>query len=289
VAENFLNRLEILLDLLRPQRRTRIVDIGANPINGSPYQKLLDAGACEVWGFEPQKKALEKLLDAATPYEHYLPNAIGSGEAGLLRVCASEGFTSLLPPAQLTIDYLNYFRGHMKVVDTIDMDTSKLDDLTEIPSIDLLKIDVQGGEVDVFEGGSTALIGAVAIISEVSFIRLYENQPLFHDQAALLEKMGFQFTKFLFLKARHLRTRYSGRLNPKKNKNQVIDGDAVFIRNLVKAENYSDEQLKHLAVCADAVFESYDLSLRCIQILVDRGHVNAEKVESYVDLLPTLK
>lgn len=285
-----LRRLQLLLDILDPERRTRIVDIGANPINGlSPYKSLIDAGACDVWGFEPQKAALAKLLAAATPYEHYLPNAIGNGERGVLRVCESDGFTSFLAPSQATIDYLNYFHGHMRVVETIEMETSKLDHVSEIPGIDLLKIDVQGGEVRVFEGGTASLRDAVAIISEVSFIRLYQDQPLFHDQAAVLERMGFQFTKFLFLKARHLRTRYSGRLDPKKNKNQVIDGDAVFIRNFLDEENYSDEQLKHLAICADSVFESYDLSLRCINTLVDRGRVDGEKVVDYLDLLPTLK
>ncbi|MDG3041971.1 FkbM family methyltransferase [Roseicyclus marinus] len=266
------------------------MDIGANPINGvSPYKNLIDAGACEVWGVEPQKAALAKLLDTATPHERYLPDAIGSGDKGLLRVCESDGFTSFLPPSQTTIGYLNYFHSHMRVVETIEMETSKLDDVTGIPGIDLLKIDVQGSEVDVFEGGAASLRDAVAIISEVSFIRLYENQPLFHDQASVLERLGFQFTKFLFLKARHLRSRHSGRLDPKKNKNQLIDGDAVFIRNFLEDKNYSDEQLKHLAICADSVFESYDLSLRCINTLVDRGRVGAEKVENYVDLLPTLK
>lgn len=289
MTDSSLRRLELLLDILRPERRTRIVDIGANPINGSPYQKLIDLGAAEVWGFEPQKEALEKLKEKATPHEHYLPNAIGNGQKGLLRICRSEGFTSLLAPSQPTIDYLHYFHSHMKVVETIEMETSRLDDLDEIPGIDLLKIDVQGSEVDVFEGGTRALSDAVAVVSEVSFIRLYENQPLFHDQAAVLERMGFQFTKFMFLKARHLRTGYSSRLNPKKNKNQVIDGDAVFIRSFLDAANYSDEQLKHLAICADCVFQSFDLALRCINILVERGRVGGERVESYVDLLPTLK
>lgn len=279
----------MLLGLLNLERPTRIVDIGANPINGSPYQVLIDAGACEVWGFEPQQDAFEKLLRNASEGEHYLPDAIGSGGSSTLKICSSEGFTSLLQPSQSTIDYLNYFHSHMKVLEEVEIETKRLDDLDEIPGIDLLKIDVQGGELDVFRSGTNSLSDAIAIVSEVSFIRLYENQPLFHNQAAYLEELGFDFTKFLFLKARHLRGKYSGRLDPKKNRNQIIDGDAVFIRSFRDSSNYSNEQLKHLAVCADFVFQSYDLSLRCISELANRIQVSQNDIERYVALLPTLK
>ena len=46
-----------LLDLLKPQRITEIVDIGANPIDGDPpYKPMLRAGEiCKVTGFEPQE------------------------------------------------------------------------------------------------------------------------------------------------------------------------------------------------------------------------------------------
>ncbi len=44
-----------LLDLLKPQRITEIVDIGANPIDGDPpYKRLLEYRLCRVTGFEPQ-------------------------------------------------------------------------------------------------------------------------------------------------------------------------------------------------------------------------------------------
>ena len=52
-----------LLDVLKPQRITEIVDIGANPIDGDPpYKPMLMAGEiCRVTGFEPQETALKKL------------------------------------------------------------------------------------------------------------------------------------------------------------------------------------------------------------------------------------
>ncbi len=66
-----------LLDLLRPQRITEIVDIGANPIDGDPpYKPMLMAGEiCRVTGFEPQESAFKKLNDTKSKLERYFPYA----------------------------------------------------------------------------------------------------------------------------------------------------------------------------------------------------------------------
>lgn len=72
-------RVETLIDVLQPSRLTRVVDIGANPINDNPYKNLLDMGGCEVWGFEPQEPAFNELMRTKRENEHYLPYAIGDG------------------------------------------------------------------------------------------------------------------------------------------------------------------------------------------------------------------
>ena len=54
--------LHELNELLGVSRRTQVVDIGANPIDGEPpYQNLLKEGLADIVGFEPQIDALEKL------------------------------------------------------------------------------------------------------------------------------------------------------------------------------------------------------------------------------------
>jgi len=51
-----------LFELLRPQRLTAMVDIGANPIDGDPpYKTMLGRRLCTVTGFEPQVEALAAL------------------------------------------------------------------------------------------------------------------------------------------------------------------------------------------------------------------------------------
>jgi len=50
--------LQQLHNILKLDRLTEIVDIGANPIDGDPPDKaLLRSGLCKVTGFEPQEDA----------------------------------------------------------------------------------------------------------------------------------------------------------------------------------------------------------------------------------------
>ena len=93
-----------LFNLLRPERLTGIVDIGANPIDGDPpYKPMLDAGLCQVTGFEPQADALKQLRARAGPNERYLPDAVGDGRAHTLNFCRAPGMTSLLEPDPATL------------------------------------------------------------------------------------------------------------------------------------------------------------------------------------------
>lgn len=57
---------------------------------------------------------------------------------------------------------------------------------------DLLKMDVQGFELEVLRGSTAALRSARWVIAEVSFKELYQGQPLFGRLACFLEEAGFQ-------------------------------------------------------------------------------------------------
>jgi FkbM family methyltransferase len=78
----------------------------------------------------------------------------------------------------------------------ISVQIKKLDDVLsydKIKSPYLVKIDVQGFEDKVINGGKNIIRNAEYIITEVSFVELYENQPLFDKIYNLLKEMGFQY------------------------------------------------------------------------------------------------
>ncbi|SDO37573.1 methyltransferase, FkbM family [Lutimaribacter pacificus] len=279
-------RARFLHDTLSPARRTRVVDVGANPLGETPYATLLRNGLCEVWGFEPQKDAYDKLIAEKGELDHYLPHAIGNGRRGSLHVCKGGGFTSLYKPNPKFLGLMGRWEAGMTVKEVVEVPTRRLDSLTEIPEFDLLKIDVQGSEAAVFRGAKAALQSAVAVITEAAVIPLYQDQPLLDAQMKELQAIGFYLHKFLFLKSYMVRGKSPDRLRPRRNKNQGVDGDVVFLRDIMSIEEYETEKLKHLAMLADSAFESFDIAVLALDILAERGEIGQSGIDGYIARLP---
>src|SRR5450631_3127137 len=183
---------QCLVDLLRPQRLTSVVDIGANPIDGDPpYKEMLRQRICRVIGFDPQPDVLNKLNAAKSDLETYLPYAVGDGGTHTLKLCRGSGFASLLQPDEQVMTHFPRFTELSKVVGEIRLATRRLDDIAEIGEIDLLKIDVQGSELSIIKNGRDRLATAIAVHTEISFVALYRDQPVFGDVSLELRSLGF--------------------------------------------------------------------------------------------------
>ncbi len=81
----------------------------------------------------------------------------------------------------------------------------------------LVKIDVQGYEDRVILGGPKIISGAQAIITEVSFISMYEGQVLFNHIYALLKAHGFKYVG-----------NYEQLYSPVNN--EILQADAIFVK-----------------------------------------------------------
>ncbi len=277
---------KFLYQELGMERITRVLDVGANPINPAPYSKLLENGGCELFGFEPQKDAYDKLMQEPVTNRTYFNQAVGSGKDKSLYVTLHEGFTSLFKPYRPSLDFLGRFGRSMCIVDEVKLDLVGLDAIDALPLIDLLKIDVQGAEVDIIKTGTRTLADCCAIIVEVRFLRLYENEPMFGDLDVFLRDKGFILHKMLPMKLVMINNSQSSKLRPRRAGSQLIDGDAVYIRDLTHLDDISNDQLKHLAICAACVFESYDLALYAIDQLIARDVVGQNVADRFVDHIP---
>jgi len=276
--------------------RLRVVDIGANPINEvPPYVPLLRAGLAEVVGFEPHPEALADLNARKGPNERYLPFAVGDGERHVLRVCASSGMTSLLPPNAELLGYFHGFPQWGRVLREVEVDTVRLDDLEEVGAIDYLKIDIQGGELMVFENGTERLRDCLAIHTEVEFLPLYVGQPLFAEIDQFMRRHGFVLHTMQPLVTRTVAPLSGGACpdlgplfstshaeavrimenvfggNPHAGMNQVLWTDAVFVRDFTRLSRLDSEQLAKYALLLHDVYRSYDLALRALMELDQRG------------------
>lgn len=271
-----------LAGLIQPTRLTSIVDIGANPIDGAPpYQAMLQAGLCTVTGFEPQLGALAELQSKKGPNETYLPYAVGDGERHTLRIAAASGMTSLLVPDERRLAMFNGFPPWGQVLDEVMIDTKKLDDIDELPPIDLLKIDIQGGELAVFRSGEQALANAVAVHTEVSFVPLYEGQPVLGDIDLDLRARGFIPHHFAAIKRWAIApVTFAGDFRVPGN--QLLEADVVYVRDFGQPEQMTDEQLCQLAMVAHHLYLSIDLAYFCVRVLEQRGVAAVDAANKYL-------
>ncbi len=278
--------LKFLLARLPLSRRTRIVDVGANPMTGDPpYKDLLRSGACDVVGFEPQPIAFAALAERKSDRETYFPFAVGDGSRKELKVYRSHGFTSVYEPYEPGFRVVAGKRW-AQIDERIEFDTVALDEQPQIGVFDLLKIDIQGGEYDVFRGGETSLKQAMAVIVELRYFPLYADEPMMGNVDNELRRQGFVLHRLSFNNGKPLRNSQMDRLNHRKVRDQLIDGDAIYLRDLGRIADYTDVQLAHLCILGSSVFDSHTLVLHCLDELARRKVVPARMAAEYVDTLP---
>ncbi len=274
----------LLRDLVRCSRPTSVLDIGANLVDGDPpYQRMLDDGLCTVTGFEPQRRALAELQRRKGPLERYLPHVVGDGHTHRLKITRAEGMTSLLTPDVNQLRLFTGFPDWGSVVEEVDVQTYRLDDL-DIDEFDLLKIDIQGAELMVFQHGRERLCNAVAVQTEVSFVPLYRDQPTFGDVDRELRSQGFVPHSMPALKRWAIApTVFDDDF--RRPGNQLLEADFVYVRDFAHAESMTSEQLSHLAMIAYHIYGSVDLAVFCVIELQRRGQASPEAVERLRQLL----
>ena len=240
-----------------------LVDIGAlSTENSEPrFHKIIEHfPSSEIIGFEIEKKVCDQMNSKAIKGIKYFPFALGKkNEKRKLYITESPMCTSLYKPNEKLLNLYHELQ-YMNLKKESEIETITLDSFVNkhsIDTIDFIKIDVQGAELDIFKGSKKLLNNVLKIVCEVEFLPLYHNQPLFGDITQFLGKYNFMFNKFLGLSGRTLKP-----LVANKDKNfasQHMWTDAVFIQHINKIKNLNDEKLLKLSVLA-AIYNSLDLT-----------------------------
>ena len=285
---SFDGRLQHLRDVLAPARPLRVADIGANPINVPEYTALLNAGGCEVWGFEPDETAFDALQAEAAPGTHFVQRGVGKAGQATFYPHKLSGLGSLFEVDKPSVEFLGRPGWHSNQQAGISIDLVALDAISDadLPNPDLLKMDVQGAELSILQNGRKKLTDAVCVIPEVRFFRIYENEPMWSDVDMELRAQGFVLHKMLPANALPIGSSLRGKMTSKHFRNQMVDGDLVYIRDPATISDWTDEQIKQLAIAGAGVFNSLDLVIYCMDQLVDRGVIGPEAPETFFKTLP---
>lgn len=215
-----INEIERIKTLwLRKRGIKTILDIGANTGQFAMQIHKMFPEAI-IYSFEPIKECYEELLRnfAEVPKFSAFNLALGN-QLGEVEIYKNEysPSSSLLPMAELHKTSFPYTRN--ETLEKIKL--MKLDDiisqLTIIQPM-LIKMDVQGFEDKVIEGGINTFSQANIVITELSVEELYKEQKLFDDIYTMLKKLGFQ---------------YQGNYEQLYNleDGRVLQMDGIFIRN----------------------------------------------------------
>lgn len=144
-----------------------------------------------------------RILDAA---------AAATDAVAVFHVSSDDGSSSLRPTTELQVET---FPG-TAVVGQVRLPTQRLDALvcvTDLQRPTLLKIDVQGTELEVLTGAQGILAEVDTILVECSFVELYAGQALAHDVVTLLLGNGFYLTNVV---------------SPTVRDGMVVQADLVF-------------------------------------------------------------
>ena len=180
--------------LLSFNRINTIFDVGAHV--GQYARKIRSEGyKGKIVSFEPLSDAYSQLLlnSSKDPDWTVAPRAVIGDEDGEIDINISENSlsSSIMPMLQSHIDahpssrYLATEKAAMSRLDTIA--SHYLSTTTSA----YLKIDTQGAESKVLDGARQTLARIKGIQIELSFVPLYEGQPLFLDIVNRLLDLGF--------------------------------------------------------------------------------------------------
>jgi FkbM family methyltransferase len=180
-----------------------------------------------VIGFEPDSRSFDSL--EPKPNVHYINAALGkANDKRVLYLTSKETCSSTFPP---NFNFLKNFPDpdRYAVIGEQPFETRALDDVmgeefAELPSVDFIKLDVHGVEIDVINGSSQTIAnGVLGFEIEATFQEIWHGQDKFGDIHSTITKLGFELYD--------IRTNFWRRTNRRTGqaKGQIIYADALYL------------------------------------------------------------
>lgn len=257
-----------------PHLRFEILEIGAVPLGeaAEPFHRLLDDfPGSRIHAFELDPQSCAELRRRARSGVQVHQIGIGRRrERRTVHLTRHPMCTSLYRPNQPLLEcFHNMEVAYLR--DTVEIETTSIDEFAKevgLERVDFVKIDIQGAELDAFQGGVQSLERCVAIVTEVEFVEHYEQQPLFGDVDRELRRQGFMLHKFLGMAGRALRPLVVA--NDPNHASWHLWSDAMFVRSLWDWSEMEPEALVRLGLLA-YLYGSPDITYQCMMICDHRS------------------
>jgi FkbM family methyltransferase len=286
---------------LETRRRNRLAAASAAEVHGilagAPI-RMLDVGAAEGalerWepyradvsfiGIEPDERSSADLLGSPEALEFHDYRII-SGAAWNREGAVTISFTRkpmcsshFQPNARFLANFPEFDR--FDVVRTGAIDCRRLDDLLsdDEDGVDFIKLDLEGGELEVLRGATRVLESTLCLHVEVAFQPIHEGRPLFGEVSEFLKKADIEFVDFLYL-GRWERDSLRGA-------GQVVYADVLFLRSPERVAAWVESEpakaakgRAYLAILL--IYQRYDLAMRFLELTGEGGKLGSPAYTSF--------
>jgi len=189
-VQRFTDCAETVRALLALYKPTHLLDIGAYQGSWAWVLRRLHAGLESAVLVEPQAKrqAALQALELPGVRKTVFACALGASPGSGVLTGGTASASLLAPREQRTL-----FPGSLGA-ETETVEVRTIDALyagRALPQPDLVKLDVQGGELGVLEGGRGVIAGARCLVVELSLRPFYEAQPPLWQLLRFLEEQDF--------------------------------------------------------------------------------------------------
>jgi FkbM family methyltransferase len=197
-----------------------VIDVGANKGQFSLVVRSLFPDA-EIHAFEPLETEFEKFKSVVVgPVKHYAVALGAEATEAKFYITSRPDSSSLFKPGKDHEQLYGVSLSSSKTVPVVRL--ADAIDVRALAAPVLMKLDVQGGELDVLKGAADILPFIDTIYTEASFVSLYEHQPLAGEIIGYLAEHGFA-----------LRGVFNHSVAPEVGPTQA---DFLFVKSTARAE-----------------------------------------------------
>jgi FkbM family methyltransferase len=177
------------MDFIQDREIDTVIDVGAN-IGQFGESLRADGYRGKIVSFEPTEAAFQALSRKAAADGNWEVHHCGLGAASgtaVLHASKLSVFNSLLELSSVA----GLHDNRMAVDHTEQITIRTLDEVAPPSGKTLLKIDTQGYEKQVIEGGQQTILHTVGILMELPVIHTYKGEWHFHEALKYMSDAGF--------------------------------------------------------------------------------------------------
>ena len=270
-----------------------------NPINffeiGGRNTKSQSDEFINYLAFEPDELAYKSLQDYSNIT--LFNTALGDGEVHDFYALKHPGCSSILYP---NFDEINKYKGkrigdkinwneYFEIKEKSKIRTKTLQEIIKennIKSCDVIKIDIQGFELEVIKNSIDLFKNNVFLIEiELSVIRAYHNQPNYFQLIELLTDLGFKLVTIKNIQ--NISRELTNDLNF-IDSGEICQFDGIFIKNIDNIDlNYNNRFQIYKYIYILYTYNFYSLALYLSRIYLENQHVNDKIINKIMSIILT--